>query len=129
MFIQFYAKIFTMNLTSILTHRVQDDVTKEDSKKKHPYQINFTKALSCMKDTIVLLFIRPYRIKLVQQLFALFKKIIDEVEKLTRTSYTPSYLEIFFCNFKAQSRQSSPSSIKEEVVISVDTEVTSGSLH
>jgi hypothetical protein len=75
----FYAKIFSMNLTSILTHPVQDDITKEDSNKKHSYQINFTRALSCMKDTIVLLFIRPYRIKLIQQLFVLFKRKIEPI--------------------------------------------------
>ena len=44
--------------------------------------------------------------------------IMEDVEKLTRTSCTPSHLETFFCNFKAQSGQSSPSSVNEEVVIS-----------
>ena len=75
----FHAKIFTMNFTSILTHPVQDEVTQEDVNKKHPYQINYTKALSCMKDTIVLLFIRPYCIQLIKHLFVLFKRNIEPV--------------------------------------------------
>jgi hypothetical protein len=70
----FHAKIFSLNLTAILVHPAQDSVNRERSQKKYPYKVNFTKALSNMKNTIVLLFTRSYTVEIVQKLFALFCK-------------------------------------------------------
>jgi len=52
----FYAKVFTMNLTAILAHPAQTVVKQQSLPKKYTYQVNFTHALSKMKDTVVRLF-------------------------------------------------------------------------
>jgi hypothetical protein len=41
----FFAKVFTLNLTAALTHPAQDAIDLEAHQKKHPYRINFTQAL------------------------------------------------------------------------------------
>jgi hypothetical protein len=52
----FHAKMFTMNLTAILAQPAQTQVKQPSPTKKYTYQVNFTHALSKMKDTVVLLF-------------------------------------------------------------------------
>lgn len=51
----FHAKVFTKNLTAILAQPAQAVVKEHSQSKKYTYQINFTQALSKMKDTVVLL--------------------------------------------------------------------------
>jgi hypothetical protein len=70
----FYARIFTLNLTAIMVHPVQDDINKKSVHKKHDYQVNFTKALSNMKDSLVLLFVKSGLEKMIEKLFHLFGK-------------------------------------------------------
>ena len=77
----FYAKIFTGNLTAILafpTHRKIEGKTK---KRKARYQLNFTQALSKMKDSVVLLFIRPANMlnEYISHLWELFCANIEMV--------------------------------------------------
>lgn len=55
----FHAKMFSKNLTSILAFPTRKIVKQSSQGKKYEYQINFTQALSKMKDAIVLLFNRP----------------------------------------------------------------------
>ncbi len=55
----FYAKIFTGNLTAILAFPVHRQIKEKTRKQKTGYQLNFTQALSKMKDSVVLLFVRP----------------------------------------------------------------------
>jgi len=55
----FHAKVFSKNLTSILAFNTREIVKQSSQTKKYQYQINFTQALSKMKDAIVLLFNRP----------------------------------------------------------------------
>lgn len=55
----FYAKIFTGNLTAILAFPVHRQISENTKKRKAGYQLNFTQALSKMKDSVVLLFARP----------------------------------------------------------------------
>lgn len=52
----FHARIFSKNITSMLTFAVQDSIEPATRYRKHSYKINFTQALSTMRDTIVLLF-------------------------------------------------------------------------
>jgi len=52
----FHAKVFTKNLIAILAFPAQQVVKQQSRHKKYTYQINFTQALSKMKDTVVLLF-------------------------------------------------------------------------
>jgi len=49
----FYAKIFTINLTVILTQPAQTQVTHQSETKRYAYRVNFAYALSLMKDTVV----------------------------------------------------------------------------
>ena len=57
-FQDFHAKVFAKNLTAILGNTVKDEIERRYMKRKYPHQINFTQALSKMKDTIVLIFQR-----------------------------------------------------------------------
>ncbi len=55
----FYAKIFTSNLTTILAFPVHDKIKEKTKERKWGYQLNFTQAINKMKDSVVLLFTRP----------------------------------------------------------------------
>lgn len=57
----FYAKLFSCNLTSILMSETDQQVKKINKNRKYNYQLNFTQALNRMKNSIVLLFIRSNR--------------------------------------------------------------------
>ena len=56
----FHAKIFSKNLTAIIGNTTHEEVKKISERRIYDYQINFTQALSKMKNTIVLLFNRPF---------------------------------------------------------------------
>lgn len=49
----FYAKVLTANLTSMLTNEAQIQVNKTTAHRKHDYQVNFAQALSKMKNSVV----------------------------------------------------------------------------
>lgn len=55
----FYAKLFSCNLTSILMSETGQQVEEITKNRKYNYQLNFTQALNRMKNSIVLLFVRP----------------------------------------------------------------------
>lgn len=75
----FYAKIFSCNLTSILMTSVQKEVEQVSKKRKHNYQLNFTQALSRMKNSVVLLFVRS-KDKLETYLSHLSSLFLDNLE-------------------------------------------------
>lgn len=54
----FHARVFSKNITAMLAFAAQDKVEQSTEHRKHSYQINFTQALSTMRDSIVLLFQR-----------------------------------------------------------------------
>ena len=54
----FYARVFTANLTAILSFPVHEQIKENSRKNKYDHQINWTQAIAKMKDSIVLLFIR-----------------------------------------------------------------------
>jgi hypothetical protein len=54
----FYAKIFSKNLTSVLSFPTQSKLKKAGKKKKYEYQVNFVQALSTSKNVTALLFLR-----------------------------------------------------------------------
>lgn len=58
----FYAKIFSCNLTSILVCGADEMVEQICKKRKRRYKTNFTQALNRMKNSIVLLFCREKEI-------------------------------------------------------------------
>jgi hypothetical protein len=58
----FYAKIFSCNLTSILICGADEMVKQICEKRKRKYKPNFTQALNRMKNSIVLIFCREIEI-------------------------------------------------------------------
>ena len=68
----FYAKLFTLNLTAALIHPVQEMVASEYQNRKYQYRVNLSQALSKMKHTVVLLFNRPNIEATINKLFNLF---------------------------------------------------------
>jgi hypothetical protein len=75
----FHAKAFAMNLAAAMTHPAQDVISGQREQKKHPYRVNFTQALSKMKDSLVLLFLRPDIMELIHKLHDLFIATIEPV--------------------------------------------------
>jgi hypothetical protein len=55
----FHARTFSKNITSMLAFAAQPLVEETAGDKKHNYKINFTQALSTMRDTIVILLAKP----------------------------------------------------------------------
>ncbi len=54
----FHARIFSKNITSMLAFAAQPIVEQTTDSRVHSYRVNFTQALSTMRDTIVVLFQR-----------------------------------------------------------------------
>lgn len=75
----FHARIFSANLTAVLVHAAQDLLEQDKVHSPNSYRVNFTYALSCMKNTIVRLLLnaRPYKYCL--QLIQLFRSTIEPV--------------------------------------------------
>ena len=69
----FHAKVLSKNLTAILIHQAQEELDNKASTRKYSYQINFTQALSKIKDTIVVLFQKADLSELIDSLLELFK--------------------------------------------------------
>ena len=75
----FHAKVFTKNMTAILTQPAQKVVEQENQGKKYAYQVNMTNAFSKMKDTIVLLFQRTDILSLLEKLWQLMTQTIEPI--------------------------------------------------
>lgn len=76
----FHAKILAMNLAAVLIRPAQEQLDQEESSERpYRYQINFTFSLSCLKDTLVLLFQRNRPHRLLQKLFLLFRKSVEPI--------------------------------------------------
>jgi hypothetical protein len=72
----FHAKVFTGNLTAALAHPVQQEIRIQYAHRKHAYQLNGALALSRMKNTAPLLFLRSGLIDIVRRLHALFRIMV-----------------------------------------------------
>lgn len=79
----FYAKIFSCNLTSILVCSADEIVEKICKKRKRKYKPNFTQALNRMKNSIVLLFCREEEIAkgYLNEIIELFAANLEVVRK------------------------------------------------
>ena len=75
----FHAKVLTMNLTALLAHPAQTVVKQQNQAKKYEYQLNFTQALSKMKDTVVLLFQQPLIPPILGQLWQAMTHLIEPI--------------------------------------------------
>jgi len=52
----FHSRVLSNNITAMMAYAAQDSVEQTTGCRQFPYQINFTHALSTMRDTIVLFF-------------------------------------------------------------------------
>jgi hypothetical protein len=68
----FYARIFMLNLTSMLAFPLQDLIDTNHKDCKYSYQINWTQALAKMKNVGILLFIRDTISPMIEKLQKLF---------------------------------------------------------
>jgi hypothetical protein len=68
----FYARIFMLNLTSMLAFPVQDLIDTNHKDCKYSYQISWTQALAKMKNVGILLFIRETITPIIVKLQKLF---------------------------------------------------------
>lgn len=75
----FHAKVFTKNLTAILTHSAQAVVAHETATRQYTYQVNMTNALSKMKDAIVCLLSRIHIQDILQALWTQFTSTIEPI--------------------------------------------------
>ena len=98
----FHARIFSKNLTAIMTFPARLEIEQKNQDKRYSSQLNFTQAISKMKDTIVLLFNRPLEIvkNLISALHVLFVKTVEPVRpnrkfprnhKIQKRGFYPSY--------------------------------------
>jgi len=101
----FHARVFFKNLTAMLTFTAQEQVELSTAERKQSYQINFTQALSTMRDSIVLLFQRTGAIvqKIIFNLLTTIASAIEPVRpgrkylrnhKRSQRKYTLNYKPI-----------------------------------
>lgn len=97
----FHARVFSKNITAMLAFPARLSIEQEND-KRYPYQINFTQAISKMKDTIILLFNRPLDTvkNLISALHDLFVKTVEPVRpnrkfarkhKIQKMCFYPSF--------------------------------------
>ena len=100
----FYAKVFTTNLTAMATNAAQIQIDKETAHRKHDYQVNFAQALSKMKNTIVELLALSVKKRLyrLEELFYYMARTIEPIRKgrSYSRSNSKSKNRIFYCNYK-----------------------------
>jgi hypothetical protein len=101
----FHAKVFSKNLTAVLSYPLMDKIKQGSRHKQYFDQLNFTQALSRMKDSIVLLFtkIQPVVEKMIDKLHMLFLKTVEPIrpgskfprnKKVQRNGFYPCYKPI-----------------------------------
>ncbi len=78
----FHAKVFSKNFTSMLAHPAKEKIESRYHDAKYKYQVNFTQALSKMKDTIVLLFNRSRSV--IEDLLAKLEMLFIETAEPVR---------------------------------------------
>jgi hypothetical protein len=98
----FFAKLFTKNLAAILTQPFNDTPGDPSGGRKHARRVNFTQALSKLKDTLVLLLTRPARtaLRVLQALRHVLARTLEPVRpgrncprkhKMLRTPFYTCY--------------------------------------
>ena len=101
----FHAKIFSKNLTAVISYPLKSRIKRKYSHRRYDYQLNFTQALSRMKDTVVLLFSKPLSLieSHIERLHQLFLTLVEAVRpgrkfprkaKVQRKGFYPCYKPI-----------------------------------
>ncbi len=73
----FHAKVVSTNLTVLLTHQAQQEIS--ETPRRHAVQVNFSHALAQMKNTIVRLLIAAHPRPLVDALIDVFRRTYEPV--------------------------------------------------
>lgn len=99
----FHARILSKNLARMLAFPAQAEIDRQCQARQYLYQINFTQALSKMKDTIVLLFDRSKEVAktLIANLVSVFIATVEPVRpnrKYPRPKRVPR--KGFYVNYK-----------------------------
>lgn len=79
----FHAKILSKNFSAVVASTTRKEIEKKGMRCKYPQQINFTQALSKMKNTIVSLFNRPFQ--LLEFIISKIQKIFIQTTESVRT--------------------------------------------
>ncbi len=97
-----YAKIFMVNLTSILTWVAQAIAERLYQQRKRAYKVNFANALSKMKDNIIRLFLDVWLSILLPQLVSAMALSVEAVrpDRSYPRNIKPSKIQGFFPNYK-----------------------------
>jgi hypothetical protein len=75
----FHAKVFTLNLTTVLARTAQQQVDEYHRSDSHPKQVNLTHALCAMKGTLVRLLTRSDPLELLRALIDVFARTVEPV--------------------------------------------------
>lgn len=75
----FYARIFTCNLTSMLAFPLHNVIDKKCTHRKYSYKINWTQAIAKMRNCGVLLFFRKNVHSIITKLQKLFLENLSEI--------------------------------------------------
>jgi len=75
----FHAKVVTANLTAVFAHAAQREVDARSGHRRRSCRVNFTQALSRMKDAVVVFLTRRRRLSLVLQLLDLLCRTLEAV--------------------------------------------------
>jgi len=75
----FHAKVFTLNLTAVLTRTAQQQVDEQHCGDSHPKQVNLTHALCARKGTLVRLLTQSDPLELLRALINVFARTIEPV--------------------------------------------------
>lgn len=75
----FHAKVFSMNLTAVLIHPVQDQLDRVPHNKQYDYQVNATFAVSTLKQGIVRLLSLAQPLRLLRKVLSLFALTLEPI--------------------------------------------------
>jgi hypothetical protein len=98
----FYAKIFVMNLTAILSWVAQAIAKRFYQTRKRAYRVNFANALSKMKDNLVRLFVFDSPLQLLTSLVLAMAASVEAVrpDRSYPRKIKPAKLHGFHSNYK-----------------------------
>ena len=98
----FYAKIFVLNLTAVLSWVAQAIADRLYQARNHPYRVNFANALSKMKDNIVRLFLFDSAEQLLTPLVLAMAGTVEAVrpDRSYPRKIKPAKLHGFHPNYK-----------------------------
>ena len=98
----FYAKIFVLNLTAILSWVAQAIADRLYQTRKRAYRVNFANALSKMKDNVVRLFVFNSPLQLLTALVLAMAASVEAVraDRSYPRKIKPAKLHGFHSNYK-----------------------------